>query len=143
MSMTRAFQGTAIALVVALLVAAVPPIAVAQQPPPPPPAGQTPPPPPGGQSDIFRETMKVRAPHRGPDGYDSLAVVMSVLRPPFKVLLCSLGIVVGTGIFIATFGNEARGAAAAMAEGCGGKWYVSGDDLRPESGPDIHKYDWE
>jgi hypothetical protein len=189
--MTRGFQGTAIALVVALLLGGpLAPLAAAQQAQPVPPleqaqpgptveetapattapaetapapapepaplAGQAPvspapvtesapvtaqaPPPPAGQPDLFKEKVK-RRPERGADGYDAGAVVVNVFRPPFKALLCGLGGVAGAGIFVITLGTAYRGAAAAVAEGCGGKWIVSGDDLRPENSHE--GFEWE
>ena len=33
----------------------------------------------------------------------------------------------------ATFGTAYRAASAAFHEGCGGKWMVTGDDLRPDA----------
>jgi hypothetical protein len=44
-----------------------------------------------------------------------------------------LGGVVGFVALAATFGTGYRAASAAMHEGCGGKWMVTGDDLRPET----------
>ncbi|HEY3067392.1 MAG TPA: hypothetical protein VGL09_16490 [Methylomirabilota bacterium] len=121
---------------------------VVTQPPPAPPAGQTPVR--ASQPDQFKETVKsTRAPRRGSDGYDAAAVVVNIGRPPLKAVLCGLGVVSSAALFALTFGSASRAATAAVAEGCGGKWFVNGDDLRPEGTRtgsfewETHQFDWE
>jgi len=113
-----------------------------------PPAGQTPVQ--ASQPDQFKEKVKSsRAPKRGGDGYDAAAVVVNIFRPPGKAILCGLGGVAGTTLFLLTFGSAYRGTAAAFAEGCGGKWFINGNDLRPDSNEagsfewETHQFDWE
>jgi hypothetical protein len=36
-------------------------------------------------------------------------------------------------VLAATFGTAYRAASAAVHEGCGGRWTVTGDDLRPDA----------
>jgi hypothetical protein len=40
-----------------------------------------------------------------------------------------------------TIGSAPRPAAYFAREGCGGRWYLVGDDLRPET--EIRAFDWE
>ena len=118
-------------------------------PSPPPPTAQAPVP--AKQPDQFKETVKSssRPSRRGADGYDAAAVVINIARPPWKAVLCGLGGVTGAAIFVVTLGSAYRGATAAVAEGCGGKWFINGDDLRPDSTPagsfewETHQFDWE
>ena len=44
-------------------------------------------------------------------------------------------------IMLFTIGSATRPAAYFAREGCGGRWYLVGDDLRPES--EIRAFDWE
>ena len=48
----------------------------------------------------------------------------------------------GIALLAATLGTAYRAASGAVHEGCGGKWTVTGDDLRPE-GPTARPFDWE
>lgn len=63
--------------------------------------------------------------------YDVGAGFANVFFVPGKVVLCGLGIVAGGLLLGLTFGNAYKAAAAAGREGCGGKWVLSGEDLRP------------
>jgi hypothetical protein len=132
--------------------AGTPPAETATPPAPPaplPPAVQAPVP--VSQPDQFKETVKSssRPSRRGADGYDAAAVFVNITRPVPKAILCGLGGVVSAAIFALTFGSAYRGATAAVAEGCGGKWFINGDDLRPDSTPagsfewETHQFDWE
>jgi hypothetical protein len=115
----------------------------------PPPAAQAPVP--ASQPDQFKETVKSqKAPKRGGGGgYTAAAVVVNIARPPLKAVLCGLGGVTGATLFVLTLGSAYRGATAAVAEGCGGKWFVNADDVRPEHTGmgsfewETHQYDWE
>ena len=110
------------ALLTALLLAGpLTPLAHAQQPQPPAP-------------DLFQETLKAEREadrHRGT--YDAGAVAVNVFLVPGRAITCVLGGVVGFVALAATFGTGYRAASAAMHEGCGGKWMVTGDDLRPDT----------
>ncbi len=55
----------------------------------------------------------------------------NVFYVPGKVILCGLGVIVGTGFLLLTFGTAYKAAAAIGEEGCGGKWVVTGEDLMP------------
>jgi hypothetical protein len=105
---------------------------------------------PASQPDQFKEKVKTsKAPKRGSDAYDAGAVVVNIFRPPGKAILCGLGGVAGVTLFVLTFGSAYRGTAAAFAEGCGGKWFINGEDLRPDSTRagsfewETHQFDWE
>jgi hypothetical protein len=70
------------------------------------------------------------------------AGIADVFYVPGKALLCGIGFGVGLAILAVTFGTAYRAAAAAGREGCGGKWILSGRDLRP-SEPSARAFDWE
>jgi hypothetical protein len=102
-------------------------LASAQQAPPPPsPQVQTSTSPPAPAE--IRHERRVRR----TDGYDVGAGVMTVLKVPFNVVLCGLGVVAGSVLFAATLGSAHRATAAVFEEGCGGPWVVRGDDIRPD-----------
>jgi hypothetical protein len=122
-----------------LLVGPLASLAGAQQPNPPSPpasqpgAGGQPAPPPA--PDLFQETLRAeRAMPRENHVYDVEAVVASMFLVPGRALTCVLGGAVGFVILGATLGTAYRPASAVVHEGCGGKWIVTGDDLRPETG---------
>ena len=84
--------------------------------------------------DLFQETLRAeRENERSRGAYDAGAVAVNVFLVPGRAITCVLGSVVGVVALAATFGTGYRAASAAVHEGCGGKWTVSGDDLRPES----------
>src|SRR5262249_7449460 len=64
--------------------------------------------------------------------YNVGAGVANVFYIPGKVLLCGLGGAVGIFILIVSIGSQPRPAAYFAREGCGGKWVLTGDDIRPE-----------
>jgi hypothetical protein len=74
--------------------------------------------------------------------YNTGAIVADVFYIPGKALLCGLGGMVGIAILIISIGSAPRPAAYFAREGCGGKWVLTGDDLRPD---DTHyrAFDWE
>ena len=111
------------ALLMALLLAGpLTPIVGAQQPTQPP------------APDLFQETLKAeRESERSRGAYDAGAVAVNVFLVPGRTITCMLGGVVGLVALVATFGTGYRAASAAVHEGCGGKWVVTGDDLRPET----------
>jgi hypothetical protein len=51
---------------------------------------------------------------------------------PGRTITCLAGTAAFIGILGLTLGTAYRGAAAALNEGCGGKWVVTADDLRPQ-----------
>ena len=59
---------------------------------------------------------------------------------PGRVITCTLGAGVGIALLALTFGTAYKAAAATWDEGCGGKWVVSGDDLKPEGS---QGFEWE
>jgi hypothetical protein len=111
------------ALLAAMLLAGpLTPLAGAQQPTQPP----TP--------DLFQETLKAeRESERSRGAYDAGAVAVNVFLVPGRAITCVLGGVVGIVALAATLGTGYRAASAAVHEGCGGKWVVTGDDLRPDA----------
>ena len=110
------------ALLTALLLAGpLVPIAGAQQPPQPP------------APDLFQEQLRTQQDaERSRGAYDAGAVAVNVFLVPGRAITCVLGGVAGFVALAATFGTGYRAASAAVHEGCGGKWMVTGDDLRPE-----------
>src|SRR6266478_5712914 len=74
--------------------------------------------------------------------YNVGAGIANVFYIPGKGLLCGLGGAVGIFIMIISIGSAPKPAAYFVREGCGGKWVLTGDDLRPD---DAHyrAFDWE
>jgi hypothetical protein len=109
------------------------PIAHAQQPAAPAQPGQPAQP---AQPDLFQETLKAqRASDRAQGYYDAGAIAVNVFRVPGKALTCAAGGVIGAALLMVTLGSGYRPATALVVEGCGGKWLVNGDDLRPDTPP--------
>jgi hypothetical protein len=73
--------------------------------------------------------------------YNVGAGVANVFYIPGKALLCGVGGAVGIFILIISIGSAPRPAAYFAREGCGGKWVLTGDDLRPDA--DVRAFDWE
>ena len=116
----------ALSLVVAFLVAGpLAPFARAQQAPPPAPATQ---------GELFQESPKgspdERA-QRSSAAYDAGAVLIDAFYVPGKAILCTLSVGVNISLLLLTFGTAYRAAAGVAREGCGGRWYITGEDLRP------------
>jgi hypothetical protein len=59
------------------------------------------------------------------------AGLADVFYIPGKAVLCSLGFATGIVLLVLTVGSGYRAAAAVGREGCGGKWVLTGRDLRP------------
>jgi hypothetical protein len=114
------------ALLGALLLAGpLAPIAGAQQPAPP---AQPPAP------DLFQETLRAEQDaERMKGAYGAGAVAVNVFLVPGRAITCVLGGAVGAAVLVLTFGTGYRAASSAVHEGCGGKWVVTGDDLRPDA----------
>ena len=124
-----------------------PPAGVAQPVPPAPPVQVAPvaPPPPQpaygaqpAQPDLFQETLKAqRASDRSQALYNLEAVVVSVFLFPGRIVTCAAGTLIGVGLLTVSLGTGYRAATGIFHEGCGGKWIVTGDDLRPDTPPSL------
>jgi len=126
------------------------PVAFAQQPSPvqPEPAAQqqpAPQPEPAAQQpaqqtlpqpEPLRETRMAES-----AAYNVGAGIANVFYIPGKCILCVAGVASGVFIMLITIGSGPRPAAYFAREGCGGRWYLVGDDLRPET--EIRAFDWE
>jgi len=73
--------------------------------------------------------------------YNVGAGIANIFYIPGKGILCAAGVTSGVLIMLFTIGSAPRPAAYFAREGCGGRWYLVGDDLRPES--EIRAFDWE
>ena len=123
------------------------PIAFAQQPSPvqPEPAAQQPAPQPEPVAqqpapqpmpEPLRESRMAES-----AAYNVGAGIANVFYIPGKCILCAAGVTSGVLIMLFTIGSAPRPAAYFAREGCGGRWYLVGDDLRPET--EIRAFDWE
>jgi hypothetical protein len=107
------------------------------------------------QPDLFQESLKAtgqppagtsfQAPPRTPAEpmrpaaayelptavYHIFAGIATGVLIPGRAITCSFGSVISMTILVATLGTGYRTATRALEEGCGGKWIVTGDDLRP------------
>jgi hypothetical protein len=137
---------TAVLVLSLIMTGPLAPAALAQQPAQP--AQPTPPPAPPvqlqpAQPDLFQETLKAeRAAERGQAAYDAGAVVVNTFLVPGRTITCVLGGAVGIVVLAVTFGSGYKAAADVANEGCGGKWVVTGDDLRPDP-QSTRPFDWE
>jgi hypothetical protein len=103
-----------------------------------PPAVSVPPvaPPPSVQPDLFEEKLKgERTSGRSQAAYNAEAVIVNIFLVPGRAITCAAGALVGVTILAISLGSGYRPASAMFHEGCGGKWIVKGDDLRPDSPP--------
>src|SRR6266478_8288451 len=115
------------------------PLAAAQQPAAPP----MPPMPPTQQPVAPPQDIPEPESHLAESAaYNVGAGIANVFYIPGKGLLCGLGGAVGIFIMIISIGSAPKPAAYFVREGCGGKWVLTGDDLRPD---DAHyrAFDWE
>lgn len=110
------------------------PLASAQQPMQTPPAQQPPPPP---IQDVPRQDPR----ESESAAYDVGAAVANVFYVPGKGVLCFLGGAVGVFVMIVSLGSQPKTAAYFAREGCGGKWILTGDDIRPDV--DTRAFEWE
>jgi hypothetical protein len=86
--------------------------------------------------DLFQEALKAEQKSGGQKSvYDAGAVVVNVFLVPGRAITCLGGSVLGLVLLGATLGSGYHAATAAVNEGCGGKWVVTGEDLqsRPDS----------
>jgi hypothetical protein len=90
------------------------------------------------QPDLFQETLKAqRASDRSQGYYDAGAVAVNAFLIPGRAITCVAGVALGGALLAVTFGSGYRAASYITQEGCGGKWVVKGDDLRPDAPPMI------
>jgi hypothetical protein len=91
-------------------------------------------PPPPTQPDLFEEKLKgERGSDRSQGIYTAQAVVVNIFLVPGRAITCAAGAIVGVTILAVSLGSGYRPATAMFNEGCGGKWIVKGDDLRPDT----------
>jgi hypothetical protein len=127
-----------LAVVVALaLLATGPfaPLALAQQPAPPP--APVPPPVVQPPQDIPEQESHMAE----SAAYNVGAGIANVFYIPGKGFLCAVGAATGIFILLISIGSAPKPAAYFAREGCGGKWVLTGDDLRPDA--DVRAFDWE
>lgn len=138
--MTMAIRSLTVVLIASLLAAGpLTPAAWAQQPTAPPPVEPVQP----AQPDLFQETLKAqRSSERNELVYDAGAVVVNTFLVPGRAVTCIVGGAISIALLAATLGSAYKAAAGMMNEGCGGKWMVTGDDLRPDP-PGTRPFDWE
>ena len=119
------------------------PVAQAQPAPPPavqpmPPAQPAPPAVQPSQPELYQETLKAqRYSDRSQGVYSTEAAVANVFFVPGHAITCAAGVIVGVGVLALSFGSAYRLAGDAFNEGCGGRWILSGDDMRPETPPSM------
>lgn len=94
------------------------------------------------QPDLFQETLKAETRGSGARQalYEAGAVVTNIFLIPGRAITCALGATLGVAVLAVTFGTQYKTAAGAFDEGCGGKWVVTGDDLKPEGS---RAFEWE
>jgi hypothetical protein len=136
-----------LAVVVSILMFVTGPLAplAAAQPPP----ATTPLPPQGMPEPATTPTP----PQRGPEpsqqdsrtgekvAYNVGAAIANVFFIPGKCILCVAGVASGVFVLLITIGSQPRPAAYFAREGCGGRWILTGNDIRPEV--DVRAFDWE
>jgi hypothetical protein len=123
-------QSIAVGLLVALILAGpLQPLVLAQQTEQPADTGQDPARP--EQTTVHRT-----------DVYDVGAEAITVIGMPLKAGVCALSGVVGFALLVLTLGSAHRATAAVVEEGCGQKWIVRGDDIRPDQ-YSSRAYEWE
>jgi len=123
---------------VALLASFALPIAAsAQQPTQPPPAPAQP-----MQPELFQDTLKSsRAMEHSQGFYEATAVAANTFYVPGKVITCATGGAVSFLMMALTFGTAYRHVASLLDEGCGGKWVLGADDMRPNR--PVSSFDWD
>lgn len=83
--------------------------------------------------DLFQESLKAqRAAAEPSSAYEAGAVITNVFLVPGRAITCGLGGLLGVAVLAATLGTGYKAASAVWHEGCGGKWTVSADDIRPD-----------
>jgi len=81
-------------------------------------------------------------PARTTDLYDVGAVAITAIGIPLKGLICAVSGGLALALLLATLGSAHRATAGVIEEGCGQKWIVRGDDIRPDL-PGSRAFEWE
>lgn len=133
--MRTAARFVATAMTAVLLAGPLAPLAHGQQPAPMQPARPAP--------DVFKESLKAQEDaQRERELYDAGAVAVNAFLVPGRTITCVLGGATGVAVLALTLGTGYRAASSVVREGCGGKWVVSGEDLRTDI-PTTRPFDWE
>ncbi|HXH81658.1 MAG TPA: hypothetical protein VNN07_01875 [Candidatus Tectomicrobia bacterium] len=133
--MRTALRVVAAAMAAVVLAGPLAAVHAQQQQPAPPPARPAP--------EVFKETLKAQEDaQREQELYDAGAVAVNAFLIPGRAVTCVLGSATSIGVLALTLGTGYRAASAVFREGCGGKWVVSGEDLRDEV-PTSRPFDWE
>jgi hypothetical protein len=114
------------------------PLAAAQQPAPTSPPPQQPVPQP--MAELPQDVPEQESRLAESAAYNVGAGIANVFYIPGKGILCGIGGAVGIFILIISIGSAPRPAAYFAREGCGGRWILTGDDLRPQAEA---TFDWE
>jgi len=118
------------ALLITVLLGPLASVAGAQQPQPQQPQPQQTQPP---APDLFQESLKAeRASAGSSSAYDAAAITTNIFLVPGRAITCGLGAVVGFAVIVATLGTQYKAASSVWHEGCGGRWTVTGEDMRPD-----------
>jgi hypothetical protein len=67
----------------------------------------------------------------GNPAYDVGAGIANVVYVPGKAIVCTVGVVGAMVLLTLTAGSAYRASTELGEQGCGGKWLLKGDDLRP------------
>src|SRR5262249_52000679 len=87
---------------------------------------------------LFQEKLRGEGvSDRSQAAYNVEAAVVNVFYVPGKAITCAAGGALGIVILAVSFGTGYRNASFFFEEGCGGKWVVKGDDLRPDTPPTL------
>jgi hypothetical protein len=97
------------------------------------------------QGDLFQDSLKASPGRPGAHAgaaYETGAVLADFFYVPGKAILCTASFAVNIGLLALTFGTAYRAAAAVAREGCGGRWYLTGNDRRPAENV-TRESDWD
>jgi hypothetical protein len=84
------------------------------------------------QPELFQDTLKgQRAAEQSQGFYQGTAIAANTFYVPGKVITCAAGGAVSFVMMALTFGTGYKYMAGVLDEGCGGKWVLSADDMRP------------
>ncbi len=122
----------AVAVLALVLAGPLAPLVAAQQPTAPP------------RTDLYPDGATSSAAERhGPDVYDAGAVAVTAIGLPLKGAICALSGALGLALLVTTFGSAYKGSTRTVEEGCGQKWIITGDDLRPGRASRAYDDGWE
>lgn len=62
-------------------------------------------------------------------GAEVAAGFANIFYPPGKLILCTVGVGVGLAITLVTFGTKADEGARFVKGSCGGKWYMTAEQM--------------